>query len=210
MKVEIRNNSVHIEGYVNVVERNSRVLPSPRGKFIEQVKAKTFQRALDRQDNVDLLFNHKSDRKLGSTKDGSLQLWEDQIGLRAMADITDAEVIQKAKDNQLTGWSFAFTTIKDSWQDGQDGMQHRTLEDITLPEVSILSVTPAYIATSIESRGEDTVITEHRNVEESVETVDNSTEEKPKEEVREKIDEKLINYSLTELEIELLKLKSRY
>lgn len=162
MKVEIRNNSVHIEGYVNVVERNSRVLPSPRGKFIEQVKAKTFQRALERQGNVDLLFNHKSDRKLGSTKDGNLQLWEDQIGLRAQADITDAEVIQKAKDNQLTGWSFAFTTIKDSWQDGQDGMQHRTLEDITLPEVSILSVTPAYIATSIEARGEDTIITEHR------------------------------------------------
>lgn len=212
MQVEIRNDSIHIEGYVNVVERDSRVLPSPRGKFIEQVKAKTFQRALDRQDNVNLLFNHKADRQLGSTKDGNLKLWEDQIGLRAMADITDTEVIQKAKENKLTGWSFAFTTIKDSWSDGQDGMQHRYLEDITLPEVSILSVTPAYIATSIESRGEDTVITEHRNVEETIEIIDNSTkEELIKEEVREKVDEKVekkpIDYSTTELELEILRIK---
>jgi HK97 family phage prohead protease len=207
MKVEIRNDSVHIEGYVNVVERDSRVLPSPHGKFIEQVKAKTFQRALEKTDNVNLLFNHKEDRKLGSTKEGNLKLWEDNIGLRAMADITDATVIEKAKNKELRGWSFAFTTIKDSWEEGKNGIQRRYLEDITLPEVSILSITPAYIATSIESRGEETVITEQRNVEESIEIIDNST---PKEEKKEEKRENPIDYSLYEKEIELLKLKSRY
>ena len=177
MKVEIRNDSIYIEGYVNVVERDSRILPSPRGNFIEQVKSKTFQRALERTDNVDLLFNHKSDRKLGSTKEGNLRLWEDSIGLRAECEINDPEVIEKAKNKELKGWSFAFTTIKDSWEEGKDGMQRRYLEEITLPEVSILSITPAYIATSIEARGEDIVINEHRNVEETIEIVDNTTKD---------------------------------
>ena len=39
MKIEIRNNSIVLDGYVNAVCRDSRVLPSPRGKFVEQIKA---------------------------------------------------------------------------------------------------------------------------------------------------------------------------
>jgi HK97 family phage prohead protease len=205
LRIEIRNDSVHIEGYVNVVERDSRLLPSPHGKFIEQVKARTFQRALEKTDNVDLLFNHKSDRKLGSTKEGNVKLWEDSIGLRAECIITDVEVIEKAKNNELRGWSFAFQVLPngDKWEEGKDGIQRRYLEEITLPEVSILSITPAYIATSIEARGEDTIITEQRNVEESIEIVDNTTKEDPKvEETR----ENPIDYSLYDTEIELMRL----
>lgn len=198
MKVEIRNNSVHIEGYVNVVERDSRILPSPKGKFIEQVKAKTFQRALEKSENVDLLFNHKQDRKLGSIKDGNVKLWEDEIGLRAEVDISDPEVIDKAKKKELRGWSFAFTTLKDSWEEGKDGIQRRYLEDITLPEVSLLSITPAYIATSIEIRGEDNIITEQRNIiEDSIEFIESQEEKR----------ENTIDYSIYETEIEILKLK---
>lgn len=197
MKVEIRNDSVHIEGYVNVVERDSRVLPSPRGKFIEQVKAKTFQRALESTDNVDLLFNHDSNRKLGSTKEGNIKLWEDEIGLRAIVDTNDQEIVEKAKNKQLTGWSFGFTKIKDSWEDGKDGIQRRYLEEITLPEVSILSVTPAYIATSIEVR--EDAITEYR-IADSIEYIEPVIDE---EETR----EEPIDYSMFEVELQLIKLK---
>ena len=42
-KVEIRNDSVHIDGYVNAVERDSKVLRDDRGEFIEKVKAGAFQ-----------------------------------------------------------------------------------------------------------------------------------------------------------------------
>ena len=204
MKVEIRNDSIRITGYVNVVERDSRVLPSPRGKFIEQVKAKTFQRALERQDNVDLLFNHMASRQLGSTKQGNMMLYEDNIGLYADCTINDPEVIEKAKNNELRGWSFAFTTIKDSWTQGENGLQRRYLEDITLPEVSILSVTPAYVATSIEARGEETVVKEQRFIEETLEIEDQTTKEEVK--VEEKREE-TVDYSTYEKEIELLKLK---
>lgn len=206
MKIEIRNDSVFISGYVNVVSRDSRILSSNTGKFIEQVKPLTFQRALEKTDNVDLLFNHKTNRLLGGTKSGNMKLWEDAIGLRAECIVTDTEVIEKARNKELRGWSFAFSVLPngDKWEDGKDNIKRRYLEDITLPEVSILSCTPAYIATSIESRGEDNTLTEYRYIDEDVELVDNSTVKVDEEEKRElpKID-----YSVIQQEIELIKLK---
>jgi HK97 family phage prohead protease len=160
MKVEIRNDGVKLDGYVNVVSRDSRVLPSVRGKFIEQIEPRAFQKALDKTDNVDLLFNHKQERKLGSTADGNLTLYEDNIGLRAICTVTDPEVIDKAKNNELRGWSFGFIAKEDRWEEGE--ISRRFVSDMDLLEVSILSVTPAYIATSIESRDGEEVVSEQR------------------------------------------------
>ena len=107
MKVEIRNDSVTIEGYVNVTHRDSKPLQSESGFFVEQIEPNTFADALTRTDNVDLLFNHKEDRKLGSTSQGNLTLEEDAIGLKAIAQIiTDPEVIKEARAGNLKGWSF--------------------------------------------------------------------------------------------------------
>ena len=205
MKIEIRNDSVFISGYVNVVSRDSRILSSNTGKFIEQVKPLTFQRALSKTDNVDLLFNHKTNRLLGGTKSGNMKLWEDAIGLRAECTVTDTEVIEKARNKELRGWSFAFSVLPngDTWEDGKDNIKRRYLEDITLPEVSILSVTPAYIATSIESRGEENILTEYRYIDEDVELVDNTIVKVDKE----KRELPPIDYSIIKQEIELLKLK---
>lgn len=187
-----------LDGYVNAVGRDSRVLPSPKGKFIEQIKPKTFQRALERADNVDLLFNHQKNRKLGSTKEGNLELYEDNIGLRAIATVSDDEVIKKAKNGELRGWSFGFYTNKDSWEEGPDGIQRRYLEDIDLLEVSILDKTPAYIATTIEQRGEEDVLTETRGEDFKAVIEDNSPEERQKGQ---------IDYSVYEKEIEFIKMK---
>lgn len=161
MKVEIRNNEVHLEGYVNVVSRDSRVLPSVRGKFIEQIEPRTFARALEKTENVDLLFNHREDRKLGSTSSGELRLHEDSIGLRAICRVSDPEVIEKAKAGELRGWSFGMIVKEDRWVEEGD-VSRRYVSDIDLLECSILSVTPAYIATSIESRTGEGIIEEQR------------------------------------------------
>jgi HK97 family phage prohead protease len=161
MKVEIRNDSVKLDGYVNVVSRDSRVLPSVKGKFIEQIEPRTFQKALDKTDNVDLLFNHNESRKLGSIADGNLTLFEDSIGLRAICTVTDQEVIEKAKNNELRGWSFGFIAKEDRWEENGD-ISRRYVSDLDLLEVSILSVTPAYIATSIEARNGEEVMKEQR------------------------------------------------
>lgn len=201
LRIEIRGDQVLLDGYVNAVGRESRILPSPNGRFKEQIVPKTFEKALIKSENVDLLFNHEKDKKLGSIKDGNLELREDSIGLRAIATVTDEEVIQKAKDGKLRGWSFGFIANKDKWEDGSDGIQKRFIEDLDLLEVSILDKTPAYIATSIEARGEDSYITEQRNEEFTANIEDNSGKQKEKRE------ESQVDYSNYENEIEFLKLK---
>ncbi|UGB31700.1 HK97 family phage prohead protease [Metabacillus sp. B2-18] len=198
MRIEIRGNQVLLDGYVNAVGRESRILPSPRGRFREQIVPKTFEKALLKAEDVELRFNHDKHRKLGSTKEGNLELREDNIGLRAIATVTDEEVIQKAKKGELRGWSFGFIDNKPNWIDGEDGIQKRFLEDIDLLEVSILDKTPAYIATSIEARGEDSVVSEQRSDDFKAEIEDLSPE------MNEQRD---LDYSLYDKELEFLKLK---
>lgn len=174
MKVEIRaDNTAVITGYVNVVGRESRVLRDVSGEFVEIVKPSTFARALEQAQSVGLMFDHS--RIIGST-DNVLELKEDNIGLHARAVISDSEIIEKAKRNELRGWSFGFYINQngDEWAVKDDGMRVRTLTDIELIEVSILDVTPAYIATSIEMRDGKNVLKEYRNVNGDVVITDNS------------------------------------
>src|SRR5437763_17212276 len=110
MRVESRNHSVNTSGSVNVALRDSRRLPSNRGIFVEQIEPQVFQRALGRNDDVKLLFNHKEARLLGSQKQGNLTLREDAIGLYAECSINDPAVVDKAINNVLRGWSLAFSS----------------------------------------------------------------------------------------------------
>ena len=176
MKIEVRNDSVVISGYVNAVERWSKPLRGNlRGmmqRFIEKIKAGVFKNALKRNDNVKVLLNHNPDRELASTKDGTAMLEEDNIGLRAEVTITDPEVVEKARNNKLVGWSFGFYSNTDEVAQ-RETIATRTVTDMDLVEVSILDDTksPAYYGTSIETRGEDgTAIEIRENIEDD--TVD--------------------------------------
>ena len=154
MQIEVRNDgSLEISGYVNAVDRYSKELYSERGKFIEKVLPDTFNKALARADNVDMLLNHDMRCKLASTMNQTLELREDNIGLFAKAVIHDKDVIAEARQGNLKGWSFGFRALADSWDDEQP-IARRTLEDIELMEVSLLTIEPAYIATSVQVRSE--------------------------------------------------------
>ena len=159
MNIEVRNDSVVITGYVNAVERWSKPLRmNLRGvmqRFIEKIKAGVFKNALKRNDNVKVLLNHNPDRELANTKDGTAILEEDNIGLRAEVTITDPEVVEKARNNKLVGWSFGFYSNADEVAH-EATIATRTVTDMDLVEVSILDDTksPAYYGTSIETRNE--------------------------------------------------------
>ncbi len=157
MKVIVRNDSVHIEGYVNAVERNSKILNSRIGRFIERILKGAFSKALSRNDDVKILLNHDPNRILGSQKQGNLSLYEDPIGLRAEADITDPGVIKDAREGNLVGWSFGFYDVPGGVTEGEeDGIRMRLVSDLDLDEVSILnrSMTPAYDGTLIMARND--------------------------------------------------------
>lgn len=155
MKIEIRNNSITIDGYVNAVGRDSLPIRSRFGTFIEQIVPGAFKRSLEVNKNVRMLLNHDKDRDLGGT-DSNLKLFEDNIGLRAIAEITDAEVIEDAKKGKLRGWSFGFTEAKASEEETSKGIKRRFVEDLNLLEVSIINQkkTPCYAGTSIEMRAD--------------------------------------------------------
>ena len=159
MKVNIRADKVEIEGYVNAIERDSKPLWSRVGQFIERICKGAFKRALKRNDDVHILLNHDWNRDLGSTKQGNLELEEDNIGLKARATITDPEVVKKARAGELVGWSFGFSD-RDVINSIRDGMPHRAVKDLDLAEVSILDKrkSPAYEGTLITARAEEEVL----------------------------------------------------
>lgn len=180
MRIEIRNDSVLLDGYVNAVGRDSKPIITPHGKVVEQIEPRAFERALERTDNVDLLLNHNKNRKLGSTKEGNLQLFEDNIGLRAICTVTDAEVVQKAREGKLKGWSFGQYVNKDKVEERANDIPRRHVEDLDLFEVSIIDdkMSPCYVGTSIEQRADKEVVSEQRSNEFRAVTVDETTKDK--------------------------------
>lgn len=126
------------------------------GKFIERICKGAFKKAIERNDNVRILLNHNWERDLGGTKDGNLELNEDNIGLHARATITDKEVIEKAREGSLVGWSFGFKD-REVENSVEHGIPTRDVKDLDLYEVSILDRTrsPAYEGTLISVRSEE-------------------------------------------------------
>ena len=165
MRIEIRSDSVLLDGYVNAVGRDSRPVNTPRGRVVEQIVPGTFEKSLSRASNVDLLLDHDKERKLGSTSDGNLELQEDNIGLRAICTVTDAEVIQKARDGKLKGWSFGQYVNKDRIEERANDLPRRYVEDLDIFEVSIIDerMNPIYTGTSIERRAEKEIEVEQRS-----------------------------------------------
>jgi len=176
MKIQIREDSVTIEGYVNAVERASKPLYSRLGRFVEKICAGAFKRALGRADDVRILLNHDWQRDLGGIKDGNLELEEDNIGLHARATITDPEVIKDARNGDLVGWSFGFDDLPNGVEETRDeetGLPFRKVKDLALYEVSLLNrrKSPAYVGTLVNVRDDGSTILYSENTEDEVEVI---------------------------------------
>ncbi|MDF2510462.1 MAG: peptidase [Herbinix sp.] len=157
MQVEIRADGVHIEGYVNVPGRESKPVITSKGqKVIEVIEPRAFQRAIDKSSNISATLDHNKSRVLAQTSDGTLELREDSVGLRAKTIITDPEVVEAAKQRKLKGWSFGMTKILDKIEERAGELPLRKVMDFSLDHVTIvLHKNPAYAATSIEMRTDD-------------------------------------------------------
>ena len=156
MQITLRADSVEIDGYVNAVERKSKPLWSRIGQFVERICKGAFKSALGRNDNVRILLNHDPARDLGGQKDGNLELEEDAIGLRAKATITDPDVVKKARNGDLVGWSFGFYDRDVENLKDENGFPLRNVKDLDLEEVSLLDRTkiPAYDGTLVMVRAD--------------------------------------------------------
>lgn len=154
MKAELRADGLHISGYVNVPGRHSRPVLTRHGKVVEVIEQRAFQRAIGKASNIDLMLDHE--KRIASTADGTLKVYEDAVGLRAEAIVTDVETIQGARGKKLKGWSFNMINVKDELEERAGQLPLRKVKDFDMTEITLaLKKNPFYSSTSIEVRADE-------------------------------------------------------
>ena len=195
-----------VSGYVNKTQQPSNILGSDK-KFIEKISKGAFQRAIDKNLNeskdIDFLAEHKRELILSSTRNNSLKLHEDDVGLFMEATITPTtwgkDYYKLIESKIIQNMSFGFRSLKDKWKTLEPGLFERSIEELELYEVSAVK-NPAYSQTSIAARGIDVI-----------EEVEIPKEIREESESMEKIDEVLeglstIGSGITNLENRLTEL----
>ena len=147
----------HITGYVTVPGRESRPVQTPSGIVHEIIGQGVFSDAIDKADNIRLLVDHNADRVYATTAGGSLDLYEDAVGVYADAYVTDEDLIEAIKAGTVKGWSFDMSNVQDEITPATDTdplpTRHVMAFDIT--EISIIiDMIPYYSSSSIEVRAD--------------------------------------------------------
>ena len=166
MKIEVRADGLHISGYVNVTGKLSRPVITPRGKVIETIEERAFGEAIKKSGEVTVTLDHDMGHAYASTRDNTLELHEDAIGLHANVLITDNTLIEMARKGKLRGWSFGMFNVVDEMEDrGQDELPIRHVKSFMLDHVSLIKdKVPCYAATSVECRAGADVDIEQRGL----------------------------------------------
>ena len=134
-----------IEGYAAVFN----VVSDAGGWFREQVSPGAFAGAI-RRDDVRALYNHNPDFVLGRNRAGTLTLSEDEHGLFVRIDPPDTQYARDLLTSMTRGdtnqMSFAFSPIKQEWDESDPDMPLRTIKEVRLYDVSVVTY-PFYEAT---------------------------------------------------------------
>lgn len=119
--------------------------------FTERIAPGAFAKTLSSRNNVRMYVNHDETMLLASTRSGTLRLAEDGKGLRAEATLPettagrDLAVLLEARIADSMSFGFSVPKGGDEWS--VDGTR-RTLTNVRLHEVSVVTGTPAYARTS--------------------------------------------------------------
>lgn len=141
-----------LEGYAAVFNERSENL----GGFREVIAPGAFTQAV-KEDDVRALWNHDSNFVLGRTKSKTLELAEDDHGLRMAVTPPDT---QWAKDLLVTvergdvdqqSFGFSVRAGGEQWHEDEEGVVIRTITDAKLFDVSPVTY-PAYPQTEVQAR----------------------------------------------------------
>ena len=168
MKIEIRADGAHISGYVNVTENKSRPVITPHGKVVEEIEPRAFEQAISRAGNITVTVDHDNSHVYASTDEGTLKLYEDNIGLHADVLVTDDTLIDLAKKGKVKGWSFGMYNVRDELERRADDLPLRRIKALDLDHITlVVRKSPVYSATSVELRADAEVDLEIRSTEEA-------------------------------------------
>lgn len=167
-----------IGGYINVTERESETLFSQkRGKWFKETMQKgVFKRAIEKITSVPLLLEHDWNKEVANTANGTLELREDNIGLRFDAVIDDINLYEEIRSGKINSCSFGFRVNDQEYTPVNSRLEKRYVKDITLLECSLVK-NPAYVGSLVESRNlENALKEEEEQTNEVVENIVETTE----------------------------------
>lgn len=148
-----------LEGYGAVFDKLSEELWG----FREKIAKGAFRETI-KTDDIRFLFNHNADHVLGRNTAGTLQLNEDENGLRFEVQLPDTQFARdlaiSVERGDIDQCSFGFFTEKDSWDRTDEDSTIRTLEQVSLFDVSLVTY-PAYTDTSASVRTMKDTYEEH-------------------------------------------------
>lgn len=126
-------------------------------RFREQFKRGAFTESMANEDQL-ALWSHDTSKVLGRTKNGTLRLFEDEIGLRFELDLLDTtlgdDAYKTIKRGDVDGVSFGFQMLKQEWDEADPDNVIRTVTKAKLLEISPVAF-PAYPDSQISARSKD-------------------------------------------------------
>jgi len=129
---------------------NQPSLPLP---FTERIAPGAFTRTLKSKNDIRAYVNHDDTLLLGSTRAKTLTIEDREDGgwveIRLPKTSAGNDVRELVSRGDISGMSFGFSTVRDSWSD--DG-NDRTLNEVRLHEVSVVTGVPAYPQTTASVR----------------------------------------------------------
>jgi len=139
------------------------------GGFREKIKKGAFDGVLE--NDVRALKNHDPNLLLGRTTSGTLRLGTNSVGLNFEIDPPDTntgrDTVEEIRRKDISGCSFAFTTLEDDWKYLEDGKIERTIVKVgQLFDVGPVTY-PAYPDTTVAARSLDKLKEEMRTNEEA-------------------------------------------
>lgn len=161
-----------IEGHAAVFDSWSETLGGIF-PFKEKVRKGAFAESIGR-DDIRALFNHDPNYVLGRNRAGTLELVEDDVGLRVRITPPDTswarDITTSIRRGDISQMSIGFVVEDDEWS-SKDGIDTRELKKVRLFDVSPVTF-PAYTATDVGVRAMqeyDAYKTEQRKMSEDAE-----------------------------------------
>lgn len=153
---EEENGTKTISGYAVKWEMKSHTMGYWR-RFKEQFKRGAFTDSLTTDDQL-ALWSHDTSQVLGRTKNGTLRLFEDDIGLRFELELPNTtlgnDAYETIKRGDVDGVSFGFQMQKEEWNESDRDNIVRSVTKAKLLEISPVAF-PAYPDSQVSARSHD-------------------------------------------------------
>ena len=156
--------------------------------FKEIVRKGTFTETI-KFDDIRALFNHDPNFVLGRNKAGTLELEEDEIGLRVVITPPDTswanDLIKNLRRGDISQMSIGFIVLEDTWGT-QDGIDIREIKKVQLFDVSIVTY-PAYTQTDVGVRAMESYKDYRSKLDEAQNTAKRAKEKQKLQNIKTKI-----------------------